>query len=407
MFEVHEWAKVRELYREGVSKKAIARRLGMSRNTVARLVRSEQPPRYQREPAGSLLDPFKGAVLEMLRVDANVPATVIRQHLQRAGYGGGITILKEYVASVRPAFAAACDYGRTSYAPGELLQADWWDTGVDVPVGKGVRRRAHGLVATLPFSDAHAVVYTHSETTADALPALYGCLERLGGVPRRLVVDNDTSLVVRRGRCRARPVDELAGLLGSLSMGYVVLPPRRPQSKGSVERTNGYLESSFLPLRQFADLCDLQAQSDAWTEEVAWPRYHRRLGAKVIEALAVERAELGRLPEPAPATERRLEARVSRDGFVRAAGVDYSLPPGYAQRRVAMSLSLSDLRIFCEGRQIARHLRSYVPADVVREPEHLRALAAAQEAQRRLKGGDLELPAIDLARYDALLGAPL
>jgi transposase len=344
VYEVHEWAKVRELYREGVSKKAIARRLGMSRNTVARLVASEQPPRYERQRAGSQLDPFKGAVLEMLRTDASVPATVIREHLQRSGYGGGITILKEYLASVRPQFKQVPDFGRTVYLPGELLQADWWDTGVDVPVGKGVRRRAHGLVTTLPFSAAHAVVYTHSETTADALPALWGCLARLGGVPQRLVVDNDASLVVRRGRARPRPVDELAALLGSLSMGYVVLPPRRPQSKGSVERTNGYLETSFLPLREFSGLADLQAQSDAWTAEVAWSRYHRRLGARVCEALAVERAELAPLPEPAPATERHLELRVSRDGFVRASGVDYSLPPGLAGRRVAVRLGLSECR---------------------------------------------------------------
>ena len=53
MYEVHEWAKVRELYREGVSGKAIARRLDMSRNTVARLLASAAPPRYEREPAGS------------------------------------------------------------------------------------------------------------------------------------------------------------------------------------------------------------------------------------------------------------------------------------------------------------------------------------------------------------------
>jgi len=117
VFEVHEWAEVRELCREGVSKKAIARRLGMSRNTVARLVASEQPPRYQREPAGSLLDPFKGAVLEMLRADASVPATVIREHLQRAGHGGGISILKEYVASVRPLADALGGYAPITSLP--------------------------------------------------------------------------------------------------------------------------------------------------------------------------------------------------------------------------------------------------------------------------------------------------
>ena len=376
----------------------------MSRTTVYRLLTLAEPPAYEREPAASLLDPYKGAVLEMLREDASAPATVIREHLQRSGYAGGITILKDYLASVRPQFKATPDFGRTTYLPGELLQADWWDTGVDVPVGKGARKRAHGLVTTLPFSAAHAVVYAHSQTTADALPALWGCLERLGGVPAKLVVDNDASLVVRRGRARPRPVDELAGLLGTLAMGLVVLPPRRPQSKGSVERTNGYLETSFLPLREFADLADLQAQSDAWTADTAWRRYHRRLGARVFEALAVERAELAPLPDAPPQVDRRLEVRVSRDGFVRVAGVDYSLPPGLAGRRVTVRLGLSGLSVFCEARPVARHVRSYVPADVVRDPGHMSALAAAQEAQRRLRGGEPELPPVDLARYDALLG---
>ena len=83
------------------------------------------------------------------------------------------------------------------------------------------------------------------------------------------------------------------------------------------------------------------------------------------------------------------------------------MPPGYAQRRVQVRLALHELQIFCEGRRVAAHVRSYVPADVVRDPGHMAALREAQEAQRRLRGGEPELPAVDLARYDALVGAPL
>ena len=101
MYQVQEWAEVRELHRQGVSGKAIARRLSMSRNTMARLLASEQPPRYERQAAGSQLDPFKGAVLEMLRQDASVPATVIREHLQRAG-ALAEQMRKLQVASPRP-----------------------------------------------------------------------------------------------------------------------------------------------------------------------------------------------------------------------------------------------------------------------------------------------------------------
>ena len=406
MYQVHDWAKVRELVREGVPKKRIAEQLGCSRTTVYRLAGLAEPPCYERRPAGSQLEPFRDAIADMLLEDDAAPATVIRERLQRRGYAGGITILKDYLRELRPLYRQR-DWQRTVYAPGEILQADWWDTGLEIPVGKGARRRAYGFVTALPFSAAHSVVFTHSQTTADVLPALLGCLARLGGVPRKLVMDRDSSLVARTHRRRPRPVDELAALLGALSMGHVVLPACSPQSKGSVERTNGYLETSFLPLRSFEDLADLQGQHDTWAEEVAWRRHLHRLGGRVAEALAVERAELAALPDPLPETDRRLEVRASRDGFARVAGTDYSLPPGYGLRRLQVRLSPTDLAIFCEGRAVAQHARSYVPCDVVRDDEHMRALSAAQEAQRRLRGGEPELPAVDLARYDALVGAPL
>ena len=61
-----EWAQVRPLVADGVSEREIARRLGMNRRTVARLARSEQPPRYQRAPAGSQLDEFEPVLRQLV-----------------------------------------------------------------------------------------------------------------------------------------------------------------------------------------------------------------------------------------------------------------------------------------------------------------------------------------------------
>ena len=71
---MHDWSEVRKLDREGLSRQAIARRLQMSRTTVYRLLALEEPPAYERDPSGSLLDPFKGAVLEMLTVAGRRPS---------------------------------------------------------------------------------------------------------------------------------------------------------------------------------------------------------------------------------------------------------------------------------------------------------------------------------------------
>ena len=403
MYSVHDWSEVRRLHlREGLSKKHIAERLSMSRITVRRLLELEEPPRYERSRRPSKLDPFEPSIREMLTDDETVPATVVLERLREEGYGGGITILKERLARLRPEYALPPEpYQRTTYTPGRICQLDWWDVPARYPVGvgKGHARAAFGLVGVLPYSAAHAAVFTHSKTADDVALALPGVLERLGGLPRELVVDRDSSIVKPGSRRLHEP---LAALLGHLAIRPVVLAPRKPTSKGVVERTNGYLESSFVPLRSFSALSDLQTQHDAWARDVAWQRHHRRVRTKPAIAHTTELASLAPLPEVWPDTSAKLFRRVSRDCFVRVAGCDYSVPPLFASRKVAVSLTLSDVTVFCEGRELVRHARSFVPADVVVAEGHDEELARAKQARAALAQGDVAVPTPDLSAYDAL-----
>ena len=403
---MEDWAEVHRLFhREGMTKAAIARRLGMSRNTVERLLGLQEPPRYVRTPQGSKLDPFADAIAAMLVQDPTVRATVIREHLRADGYRGGISILKEHLARVRPGFLAARAFQRTSYRPGEIAQVDWWHTGAQVPVGRGLRREAFGLVTKLPWSGAHAAVFALGRTVGDLRPSLLGCIERLAGVAEAYVFDNDASVVATREGGRARLHAEVSGLLGALRTRAVVLRPRRPTSKGSAERTIGYLETSFLPLREFASLDDLQEQHDRWAADVAFPRRLRRTGTSVAGAWAVERGHLARLPSPLPDTDLHLEARAVK-GWLRVLTADYSVPPAYADRHLAARVTPTAVHVSCEGSEIAVHARSFVPADVVLAAAHGRAVRLAREARDRLADGDVELPAVDLGRYDALWEVP-
>ena len=404
MYAVHDWAEVHRLHHvEGLSKQAVAAKLGMSRTTVYRLLGLAQPPRYERAPVGSKLDPFMDQIGAMLREDPRVPATVIAVRLRPHGFAGSLTILKDHLRQVRPAFVAAAAYQRTSYLPGELAQVDWWHSGLQVPVGKGRSRQAFGLVLSLPASAALRVVFTLACGVAEFCAAFIGCLQRLGGLPGGIVSDNDTTIVACRRGGTVRLVEEVAALYGTLGLRPVVLRPRFPQGKGQVERAIGYLETSFVPLRSAVDLADLQHQADAWTTEVADQRHVRRLGARVADALVVERASLRRLPECWPDVDRRLEVRASRDGYVRVAGVDYSVPPRLAGRRLGVQLSMTEVVVFCEGGEVARHARSWVPADVVLAPAHARQLRLARQATARLAARDPEVVVADLARYDQLI----
>lgn len=405
MYDVHDWAEVHRLHHvEGLSKAAVAAKLSMSRTTVHRLLDLGEPPRYRRRPAESQVDRFAEAIAAMLAEDPQVPATVIAQRLRPLGYGGSLTILKDHVRRVRPNFTAARSFQRTSYLPGELAQTDWWEPPIAVPVGKGQDRQVFGLVTGLPFSAAFRIVFTFDKTVGSFCPALVGGLARLGGLPKGLVSDNDACIVASRRGGQVRLVDEVAGLYGQLGLRPVVLRPYFPQGKGFIERVNQYLETSFLPLRTFTGLADLQAQSDEWTTEVADHRRVRRLDGQVADALAVEQAALRPLPAVWPDVDQHLEVRASSDCFVRVGGVDYSVPPRFARRRLAVRASLTHVSVFCDGEQVADHARSWVRADVVIAAAHARELRLARQARRQLEAGDVDVAAPTLGVYDQLAG---
>lgn len=247
-------------------------------------------------------------------------------------------------------------------------------------------------------------MFTFGRTTPEFCAAALGCFVRLGGVPEKVVTDNESCIVKPRRGGPARFVDEVAALFGQLLVRPVALRPRFPEGKGQDERTVGYLQTSFLPLRRFSGIEDLQAQHDEWAADVAFERHHRRVGAKVRDAWLVERDFLRRLPDPLPDVTSHLEARVMKDCFVRVAGADYSVPPGLSGRRVAVTFSLTDVLVYSEGQLVAYHRRSYVPADVVLDARHARALRLQRAAAKRLRAGDVTVSVPDLSRYDALVG---
>jgi transposase len=99
---VEDWVEIRRLRRaEDMPVKAIARTLGVSRNTVRAALASDAPPKYERKPAGSAVDGFEPRIRELLQACPTMPATVIAE---RVGWDRGLTVLKDRVRELRPAY---------------------------------------------------------------------------------------------------------------------------------------------------------------------------------------------------------------------------------------------------------------------------------------------------------------
>src|SRR5690606_30553034 len=108
---------------EGMAIKAIARRLGVSRNAVRRALARDVPPKYERPPKGSIVDAVEPAIRELLRKTPDMPATVIAE---RIGWTRSLTVLKDRVREIRPYYLPPDPATRTSYDPGHRAQCDLW-----------------------------------------------------------------------------------------------------------------------------------------------------------------------------------------------------------------------------------------------------------------------------------------
>jgi transposase len=83
MLVVEEAVEIQVLSRQGKSVRAIARTLGVSRNTVRRYLRSDGLPHYERGARPGKLDQFKHYIAERVTAAAPewIPATVLLREL--------------------------------------------------------------------------------------------------------------------------------------------------------------------------------------------------------------------------------------------------------------------------------------------------------------------------------------
>jgi len=399
MLEVDQWAKLRhEFIVNKVPIKELARRTGLSRNTVRGAVRSSEPPRYERPPAGSKLDPYKEDIKELLRQEPTIPGQRVRELIAALGYEGGKTILDDYLREVRPFYLPARTFQRTIYLPGKIGQFDLWTPRAEIPVGHGQTRPGFVVVAGLGYSRAGSGTLIFSKKTPELLYGVRRCVWRLGGLPETFVWDRQSDLHKGGGL----PTDEYAAFCGRLGVDWRFCAPKDPQAKGVVERLQQFMETSFEPGRAFANEMDFQLQLDAWFDARANARIHETLRQRPSDRLRDEHEVMRPLPDVAPDTDRRLVMRVPPDPYLRFDTCDYSLHPDLVGRRVEVRVTERDITAVAldTGEVACRHARSFARHLTVTAPEHAHALA-----RRRGERTGRE-PAVEirpLADYDRLI----
>jgi hypothetical protein len=393
---LEDWALIRRLAAEGVPKARIAQRLGISRGTVIKAVNSEAPPRYERKSAPTSFTVFEPRVRALLEQTPDMPATVLAE---RVGWEGSIRWFRDNVKQLRPEVRSPDPADRLVWVPGDAAQCDLWFPPRKIPLEDGTIKLLPVLVMTAAHSRFATGLMIPTRRTEDLLLGTWELIQQLGRVPRRLIWDNEPG--IGRGRRRAEGV---ASFMGTLATRLVLLPPNDPESKGLVERRNGWFETSFLPGRSFRSPADFNAQFTDWLGK-ANARVVRTIGVAPVQRLDADRAAMLPLPPIPLHMGWRNRIRLGRDYYVRLDTNDYSVDPSVIGRLVDVTADLERVRVRANGRIVADHPRVWARGTTVTDPVHVETAAAlrrqVQQPRPVAAGDDL---ARDLADYDRAFG---
>jgi transposase len=277
---VYRWdtlVLLRHLLDQGLSKSAIAARLGVSRRVIYywlatgqldRDVSAPAPPRQSARRAQKL-DPFTPIIRDRLATYPELSAVRLLAECRAAGYTGGVTQLRAFVATARPQPEPA-PLIRFETPPGHQAQVDF--ATVHFPWGT-----RYALLVVLGYSRLLWLRFYPRQTMQTVMAGLEEAFASFGGVPHECLFDQLKAVVVEDerpagGKLVANP--EFLRFAAHWGFRIRACRPYRAQTKGKVERPVRYLRESFVYGREFLGDGDLAHQATQWLADVANARVH-------------------------------------------------------------------------------------------------------------------------------------
>lgn len=362
---------LRDLFNKGSSVSEIARQTGHSRVTVRKYLNSQVPPSpKKRSQKPSKLDGHREYIIDRLK-EGPFSAIRIYREIQGRGFTGKYTIVKNFVREVRPKTGVPAVY-RYETKPGIQAQADWAECGyIDID---GEKRKLYCFTIVLGYSRMRYAEFTLRVDVYTLIQCHINAFEYFGGYPQELLYDNITQIVKKRAprssdstwNSHYQDFFEHYGFIPRLCRPY------RPQTKGKIERTVGFVKKDFFMGGKFASFTDLNLQLLKWLSRVnSTP--NGTTHEIPLERLKQEKLQtLGNIP--AYLNRREENRKITRDAFVSYLGNLYSVPYRYAGMTAKLQISDSAFKVIVGSEEICIHEIQPGHGKVVRVKEHFKGL---------------------------------
>jgi transposase len=369
---------VRELVRRvraGQTDRAIARELGVARKTVtkyrgvaarANLLEGPLPSAGELKarldgillPSPPPRPAFKAAIhrerIQAWRKDGVGPRPIFERLRDEHGYAGSYASVYRYVIHLEGDTPGGIV--RIEVSPGEEAQVDFGYAGLMVDPQTGEERKAWVFVMTLSHSRHQYATFVFDQKVETWLRCHREAFEHFGGVPRKIVVDNLKSAIVKA--VLHEPVAQRSYREFAEHYDFLISPcrPRTPQHKGKVESGVKYVKRNFLAGRRFRDITEANAKLLEWVERIAGTRIHGTTKERPLARfLEVEREALVPLPTVAYDMGVWKQAKLHPDCHVVIDGAYYSAPHRLIGQRLWVRTNGRDVLLFHDYDRVASH----------------------------------------------------
>jgi len=264
------------------------------------------------------------------------------------------------------------------FEPGEVAQVDFGSGPKIIDPGTGEVFSTWVFVMTLAFSRHQYAEVVWDQKVATWLGCHRRAFEFLGGVPKKVVIDNLKSAITKA--CWRDPVVQRS--YAELAEGYGFLispcPPNEPKKKGRVEAGVKYIKKNFLPLRQFRNLADANRQLKEWIMETAGNRIHGTTKQKPLTIFAeAEKQFLKPLPDVVPELVVWSKHKLHGNCHLQFEKAFYSAPYKLVGKGMWVKASETTVKIYHDHQLVAVHPRQRMPGQKSTITDHLPPEAVA------------------------------
>jgi transposase len=369
------------LSRRGMSQRKIAKKLGLSRNTVKKYLENPVFPdsRSGMRRRKSLLDPYGDNIESWLEEDLEYTAAWIYDRLTTMGFPGSYEIVKRKVGTIK-AERQKIAYMRFETEPGYQGQVDFGEFQVDRADGSIKKLYLFSMI--LGYSRR---IYGELIEKCD-LPTFLDChiraFEYFGGVPEEILYDRMRNVFIGKIAGRNKFNDTLMGFALHYRFKPVVTPSYAAWVKGKVERPYSFIREGFWRGYGFVCLDTANRDLKKWLEKKE-KRVHGTTHEVVCLRFAREKPYLKGLPCQAFDTSYRVYRKVHKDCTVRFESNSYVVPHTLVGKKIILRVKDGIMRIFSDDALVVTYDIPEGKGHLVQDKRFYEALKKDHEMNRR------------------------